>query len=285
MMVPRDLRYRQPLKKDNQLFALTHCYLIGSGALKDLLVPAAGGVSTVSLCRVISGITFARSTARSTSERYKFLTRRRIWMAAMMHCLNGINKNKKIPARSGGSSLLKMRRPLRSVVLATSLVPTTIVRQLLRQLLLRCSNFQRLCRSPALGTIVRGRLSTYPTCRLCAGQRHSVDRRRLDANATYCADPIGTASRFRGVPVSDYLTFASSIPTFQLDCLFEIENVTNAASASKIGNCVAPGQATVPLFVFLQELALARDRVTTHLASVMGCVLGIRPTVPLAVAL
>ena len=45
---------------------------------------------------------------------------------------------KKIPARSGGNSSLKMRRPLRSVVLATSPVPTTIVRQLLRQLG-RCS--------------------------------------------------------------------------------------------------------------------------------------------------
>ncbi len=145
--------------------------------------------------------------------------------------------------------------------------------------------FLRPCRSPALRTIVRGRLSAYPTCRLCAGQRHSVDRRRLDANATYCVDPIGTASRLLGVPGSDYLTFPSSIPTFHLDCLFEIENVTDAASASKIGNCVAPGQAAVLLFVFLQEFALARDRVTTHLASIMGCVLGIRSTVPLAVAL
>ena len=132
---------------------------------------------------------------------------------------------------------------------------------------------------------MRARLSAYPTCRLCAGQRHSVDRRHLDANATYRVDPIGTASRLRGVPVSDYLTFPSSIATFHLDCPFKIENVTDAASAPKIENCGVPGQATVLLFVFLQQLALARDRVTTPLASVMGWVFGIRSTLPLAVAL
>ena len=70
-----------------------------------------------------------------------------------------------------------------------------------------------------------------------------------------------------------------------MDCPFKIENVTDAASAPKIENCVTPGQATVLLFVFLQQLALARDRVTTPLASVMGWVFGIRSTVPLAVAL
>ena len=151
---------------------------------------------------------------------------------------------------------------------------------------LPCTSEQSLpCRSPALRTIVRARLSAYPTCRLCAGPRHSVDRRRLDANATYCVDPIGTAFRLHGVPVSNYLTFPSSIPIFHLNCPFKIENAMDTASTSKIGNCVAPGQVTILLFVFLQELALTRDRVTTHLAPVMGCVLGIRSTVSLAVAL